>query len=119
MSPDLAPGNPMARPLASVVGFEVIVIGLAIPGMILVSDVATPTATVVGVVGMVLSAVATVLVARRDSYLVGWLTQLYAVAMGLATPMMYLVGAIFAVIWVASFVLGRRLESAGSAPPRR
>ena len=47
-------------------------------------------------------------------YLLGWVTQVFAVAMGLLTPWMYWLGGMFALLWVVSFVLGRRIEATPS-----
>ncbi|MFZ0529437.1 MAG: DUF4233 domain-containing protein, partial [Propionicimonas sp.] len=43
-------------------------------------------------------------------YPLGWLTQVVAVALGFATPMMFAVGGMFALLWVVCFILGRRIE---------
>lgn len=40
----------------------------------------------------------------------GWLLQAALVALGLLLPLMYLIGAGFAAIWVYCFVTGRRLD---------
>lgn len=106
----LAPGNPMRTPLAATLISEVVVFGLAIPGMILVSAVPAGTAALLGGLCALLALVAAASLRRGWGYPVAWLTQVAGIALGLATPMMYLVGVIFAVIWVASFVMGRRLE---------
>lgn len=104
-------GNPMARAVLSLLVFDVIVAGLAIPGMIWVSSVPVWAAVTAGVVGMVLALGAAVAVSRADSYLLGWVTHVYLVLLGLGSPMMYVVGAVFLVIWIAAIVLGRRLEA--------
>lgn len=106
----LAPDNPMRSPLLAALFSEVVVFGLAIPGMILVSSVSAGTAAVLGGLGALLAVIAALGLRRGWGYPLGWLTQAAGVLMGLATPMMYLVGIIFAIIWVATFVLGRRLE---------
>ena len=48
---------------------------------------------------------------RPDGYPIAWAAQLVAVLLGFLTPAMFLMGAIFLVIWVVSFVLGRRIEA--------
>ena len=37
--------------------------------------------------------------------------QIAGILMGFLTPMMFFAGGLFAVIWLVTFVLGRRLES--------
>lgn len=103
--------NPMVSALAAALSFEAVVFVLAVPGMILISAVSTATAFWSGGVGVVLCLVALVGLRPGWGYLFAWLAQVVAVAMGILTPMMYVVGLIFAVIWVVSFVLGRRLEN--------
>ncbi|AXE39157.1 DUF4233 domain-containing protein [Acidipropionibacterium virtanenii] len=103
--------NPMVSPLAATLTFEAVVFVLAVPGMIFISELPAGPAIGAGALGIVLCLAALAGLRHGWGYPVGWLTQAVAVAMGLLTPMMYLVGAIFAVIWVSTFVLGRRLQS--------
>ena len=114
----LGPKNPMRSPLLSVLIFEAVVFGLAIAGMIQVDNIPTPVAVTVASIGIVLAVAATALFRTPVGYPLGWLTQLYAVGMGVLTPWMYWVGGTFALLWVVSFFLGRRLESgAGKVGP--
>lgn len=113
----LQPGNPMSKVLVSVVAFEVIVFGLAFPGMILVSG--TPlTPALSGTVIAVGLALASAFTLRRPlGYYLGWATQAAGILLGLLTPWMYAMGAVFALIWSGTFLLGRKLEQqAGNAP---
>lgn len=107
----LAQGNPMGRVMLSILGFEAIVFGLAIAGMIQVSGVPVGLAFGLGLAAAALAVLAAALLRRPPGYPLGWLTQVAAVALGLATPMMYAVGGMFALLWVVCFVLGRRIES--------
>ena len=52
---------------------------------------------------------------RPTGYYVGWVTQLVGVALGFLTSPMFVVGVMFAAIWVISFVLGKRLDEAKTA----
>ena len=49
---------------------------------------------------------------RPVGYPLGWLTQAAGIALGVLTPWMYGMGAVFALLWVATMVLGRRLDAA-------
>lgn len=111
----LAPRNPMGKVMLSILAFEAIVFGLAIAGMIQVDNVPVPVAVTAATSGMVLAITAAALLRHAVGYLLGWATQLVAVGLGVLTPWMYWVGGMFAVLWVVSFVLGRRLEA--TAPP--
>lgn len=106
----LSASNPMLKVVVSLLAFEVIVFGLAIPGMILVSQRSVVVSSVVGGVGMVLAVMGAVLLPRIPGWVVGWATQVIGVLMGIATPMMYVVGVVFAMLWVSMLVLGRRIE---------
>jgi hypothetical protein len=112
----LRPGNPMRVVLLSVLLFQVIVFGLAIPVMILVSGV--PAVSAAGFAGgaALLALVAAGLLRRPIGYPLGWLTQLVGVALGLLTSTMFVVGAIFLALWVLSFGLGKRLDANAAAP---
>lgn len=103
--------NPMTKVLLSVLLFEVICCGLAIPVMVTIEEVPTATAAIVGG-AVALLALVSAAVMRHPAvgYPLGWLTQVGAVAMGLLTPGMYFVGGLFAGLWIISFVLGKRLE---------
>lgn len=110
---NLSPKNPMRVVLLSILLFEVIAFGLAVPVMILLSGVPGPTAGLLGGGAALLALVAAGLMRRPLGYPLGWLTQLVGVALGLLTPAMYAVGAMFLALWVLGFVLGRRLDAQG------
>jgi hypothetical protein len=107
----LSTGNPMRVALVTVLIFEVIVFGLAIPVMIFISNV--PAAAAVGFAGgaAVLAILAAGLLRFRVGYILGWAAQLAGLALGFLTATMFIVGALFAAVWVLSFVLGKRLDS--------
>lgn len=110
----LSPTNPMNRAIYSVLIFEVIVFGLAIPGMLLVDDVAVPLAVGSVAVASLLVVAACAGLRKSWGYPVGWVAQVAGVALGFLTPMMFAVGGLFALIFAGSFVLGRRIE--GTVP---
>lgn len=118
----LSPRNPMRTVLLSILIFEVIVFGLAVPVMIFISKV--PAAVAVGCGGgaALLALVAAGLLRRPAGYPVGWLTQLAGIALGFVTSAMFVVGVMFAGLWLLSFLLGKRLDAAvgtGGANPER
>jgi len=107
----LSPKNPMRVVLLSVLLFEVIVFALAIPVMILISDVDPLPAALLGSGSAVLALVAAGLLRKPLGYPIGWLAQLAGLLLGLLTPSMFVVGGMFAALWVVSFVLGKRLDA--------
>jgi len=113
----LSAGNPMRVVLMTVLIFEVIVFGLAIPVMIFISDVPGAAAAGLGGGTAALALVAAGLLRSRVGYNLGWLTQLAGLALGLLTSTMFIVGALFAAVWVLAFVLGKRLDSRMETSP--
>ena len=111
----LTPGNPMRVVLLSILLFEVVVYGLAIPVMILVSDVPAGYAIGFGGGAALLALVAAALLRRPAGYLVGWVTQPVGVVLGFLTAPMFFVGAMFLALWVISFILGKRLDGQTAA----
>lgn len=96
--------------LLAVLIFEVVVFGLAVPVMIFVSSVPGEIAALSGGVAALLALVTAGMLRRPAGYYVGWLTQIVGIALGFLTPGMFIVGGMFASLWVLTFVLGKRLE---------
>src|SRR4029453_2879641 len=94
------PGNPMRIVLLSILFFEVIVFGLAIPVMIMISDVPALTAALAGGGAAVVALVGAALMRRPAGYLVGWTAQLCGLALGVLTSTMFIVGGLFLGLWV-------------------
>jgi Protein of unknown function (DUF4233) len=113
----LSSGNPMRVVLMTVLIFEVIVFGLAIPVMILVSGVSAMAAAGFGGGAALLALLAAGLLRSRVGYILGWAAQLAGLALGLLTTTMFIVGAVFAAVWVMSFLMGKRLDSRTEASP--
>jgi hypothetical protein len=107
----LTPGNPMRTVALSVLIFEVVVFGLAVPVMIFVSNVPAGVAAALGGGAALLALVAAALLRRPLGYAIGWLTQLVGVSLGVLTPGMFVVGGIFLALWVLCFVLGKKLDA--------
>jgi hypothetical protein len=107
----LTPGNPMRVVLLSILIFEVIVFALGIPVMILVSEVPTGVAFGFGGGAALLALIAAGLMRRPVGYLFGWPAQLAGVALGFLTAPMFFVGGMFLVLWLVTFVLGKRLDN--------
>jgi hypothetical protein len=113
----LPPGNPMTRVLQVFLLLDVIVFALVIPGMIQVSDRSLLVSVLAGGGAIVLALAAAATLHRgRLGFALGWLTQVVGLALGLLTPFQLITGGVFAVLWVTTFVLGKRL--AAVAPTR-
>lgn len=113
----LATTNPMNRVMLSILIFEAIVFGLAIPGMIQVSALPVGLSFGLGGGAAALAIIGAGWLRRPGGYPFGWFVQLVAIGLGFATPMMFWVGGIFALLWVVCFALGRRIEATPPAGP--
>lgn len=107
----LSAGNPMRTVLMTLLLFEIIVFGLAIPVMVFQAEVSTGTAVALGGGTALLALLGALLIRRPVGYLVGWVAQVAGVALGFVTSAMFAIGGLFLVLWVISFVLGKRLDA--------
>jgi hypothetical protein len=105
----------MRRLCATVLIFEAIVIGLAIPVAITIEH---ESHLVAGVAGGVLAGVAVLLAAVVGRPGQGWalvagsLLQAAVIASGVVVPAMFALGAIFAALWAVAIWLGLRYREA-------
>ena len=106
----LSPGNPMRAVLLAILIFEVIVFALAVPVMILVSNVSVGLSAGFGGGAALLALVAAAMLRRPAGYFLGWPVQLLGVALGFLTAPMFFVGGMFLALWLLTFVLGKRLD---------
>jgi hypothetical protein len=113
----LSAGNPMRVVLMTVLIFEMIIFGLAIPVMIFISNVPAAAAAGFGGGAAVLALVAAGLLRSGVGYVLGWLTQLAGLALGFLTTLMFVAGILLAAVWVLAFVLGKRLDSRMETSP--
>ena len=106
----LPPGNPMIRVLQVFLLLDVIVFALVIPGMIQVSDRSVAVSVGSAVIAILLAIAAAGTIRRgRLGFALGWLTQLVGLALGLLTSFQFITGGVFALLWITTFVLGKRL----------
>ena len=92
--------------------FEAIVIGLAIPVAIVIGHVRPALAGSVGAAVAVAAVLLAGMVGRwgRWPYVAGTVLQAAVIAFGVAVPVMYFLGAVFAALWVIGMWLGYRVE---------
>jgi hypothetical protein len=68
--------------------------------------------------------VAAALLRSRVGYVLGWIAQVAGLALGLLTPMMFIVGTLFAAVWcwhlcwVSGWIPGWRLRRRAAISPR-
>jgi Protein of unknown function (DUF4233) len=98
---------------------EAVVIGLAIPVAIVMEHLRHGVA---GGVGGALAVCALLLSAVVGRPGMGWALwagtalQVLVIAAGIVVPAMYILGAIFAALWVTGIWLARRLEASATVP---
>jgi hypothetical protein len=104
----------MKRLCATVLIMEAVVIWLAIPVALAVDHASPRRAGVAGVV-LAVAAVALAALARRRlrwTLIGGSVLQALVIAAGAIVPVMYFLGAIFAVLWIIGIRLGRLYDPA-------
>jgi hypothetical protein len=95
---------------AAILVLEAIVLFLTGVVMIGVTDLGTGRALLIGGGLAALCLVAAGMLGRPGGYLLGWLVQAVSVALGVVVPVMFFVGAVFAVLWVTAYALGTRID---------
>ena len=102
--------SPKRGMAAAVLSLEAIALGLTTPVMISISSVATGTALAVGLGLCVVCVVLAGMLRHRWAYAVGWVVQVVAILLGLVIGMMFVLGAIFAILWWGAVGLGGKIE---------
>ncbi|AIY19801.2 DUF4233 domain-containing protein [Pimelobacter simplex] len=102
--------SPRRAMCAAVLSLEAITVALSTPVMIGISDVRPAVALPVGL-GLALACLLVAGMLRRESgYVIGHVLQVAAIALGLLAPLMYFLGAVFALLWGTGYGLGRKIE---------
>ena len=106
-----APGRSPRRGMcAAILCLEAITLGLTTPVMVAVADVALPVALTIGL-GLTLACLLLAVLLRAEwAYAAGWVVQVGAIALGFVIPLMFFLGAIFALLWGTAYFLGRKIE---------
>ena len=102
--------SPRRGMCAAVLSLEAIVLGLTTPVMITVVGVDPPVALAVGLGLAVLCLLIAGMLRSEWAYGLGWLIQVAAIGLGFVIGMMFLLGAVFALLWATAYLLGRKIE---------
>jgi hypothetical protein len=94
-----------------VLGGEVLVVGFAALVAKDLADVEGRTLALVTVGAMLLCLVAAGTLGSRVGYVLGWLVQVLLVLSVVWVPLMLFVGLVFAALWLAALVFGRRADA--------
>ena len=95
---------------AAILSLEAIALGLTTPVMINLVGVPWRTAFAVGLGLCVACLVLAGLLRSEAAYACGWAIQVAAIALGFVIPLMFVLGAIFALLWGTAYFLGRKIE---------
>jgi hypothetical protein len=102
--------SPKRGMCAAILSLEAVALGLTTPVMINLADVPWRTACAIGL-GLSLACLVLAGVLRSEiAYVVGWAIQIAAIGLGFVVPMMFVLGAVFALLWGTAYFLGRRIE---------
>ena len=102
--------SPRRGMCAAVLSLEAITLGLTTPVMISVAGVDTATALWVGLGLTVACLLLAGLLRAEWAYGAGWVIQGAAVGLGFVIPLMFVLGAIFALLWGSAYFLGLKIE---------
>ena len=102
--------SPRRGMCAAVLCLEAIVVALTTPVMVTLHDIPVTTALVAGLGLAVACLLLAGMLRTETAYVVGWVLQIGAIALGLIVPLMFFLGALFAILWAAAYLLGRKIE---------
>ena len=102
--------SPKRGMCAAILSLEAVVLGLTTPVMINLAHVPWRTAVWIGLGLCVVCLLLAGLLRWEAAYVVGWAIQAAAIGLGFVVPMMFVLGAIFALLWGTAYFLGRKIE---------
>jgi len=101
---------------AAVLAFESIILVLAIP-VAIQSNATSPVVGLVGGIILVLAAIYLSAAQRRHDWALtgGWVMQAILILLGFLVPIMFFLGAVFAVLWFYAIRVGRQGDAIKAA----
>ena len=102
--------SPRRGMCAAVLSLEAIILGLTTPVMITISGVPVGTALGVGLGLAVVCLLLAGMLRAAWAYTAGYAVQVAAIGLGFVVPVMFGLGAVFAALWAAADLLGRKIE---------
>lgn len=102
--------SPRRGMCAAVLSLEAITLGLTTPVMVTIAGVELRTALVVGLGLMVACLLLAGMLRAEWAYSLGWVIQVAAIGLGFVIPLMFFLGAVFALLWGTAYFLGRKIE---------
>jgi uncharacterized membrane protein len=102
--------SPRRGMAAAVLSLEAITLGLTTPVMITIADVPAGTAVSVGLGLAVVCLLLAGMLRAEWAYLAGYAVQVAAIGLGFVVTAMFVLGLVFAALWTAADLLGRKIE---------
>jgi hypothetical protein len=102
--------SPKRGMCAAILALEAVALGLTTPVMINLANVPWRTACWIGLGLCIACLVLAGLLRSEIAYAAGWAIQVAAIGLGFVVPMMFVLGAIFALLWGTAYFLGRKIE---------
>ena len=102
--------SPRRGMCAAILALQAITLGLTTPVMVTIADVPLGVALGVGLGLTVVCVLLAGMLRRPWAYTAGWVVQVASIGLGFVIPMMFVLGAIFALLWGTADLLGRRIE---------
>ena len=102
--------SPRRGMCAAILALESIVLGLSTPVMITLADVPVAVALAVGLGLALLCLLLAGALRGEGAFRLGWAVQAAAVGLGFVVPLMFFLGAVFALLWGTADWLGRKIE---------
>ena len=102
--------SPKRGMCAAILSLEAVVLGLTTPVLVNLAHVPWQTAVAIGLGLCVACLLLAGLLRWEAAYAVGWVIQGAAIALGFVVPIMFVLGAIFALLWGTAYFLGRKIE---------
>ena len=102
--------SPRRGMCAAVLSLEAIALGLTTPVMITISGVPVGTALGVGLGLAVVCLLLAGMLRAAWAYSAGYAVQVAAIGLGFVVPVMFGLGVVFAALWAAADLLGRKIE---------
>lgn len=107
---DAAPRSPRRGMCAAILCLEAVTLGLTTPVLVTVAEVDLGTALGTGLGLAVACLLLAGLLRAEWAYGAGWVIQGAAIGLGFVIPMMFFLGAIFALLWGTAYFLGLKIE---------
>ena len=102
--------SPRRGMCAAILSLEAVTLGLTTPVMVTIAGVELRTALAVGLGLMVACLLLAGMLRAEWAYTLGWVIQVAAIGLGFVIPLMFFLGAVFALLWGTAYFLGRKIE---------